>query len=292
MINFLRRIFFLISDKPYVFFESIFKVISWPYDFFDRLYIKIDRDFVAPHYIKPKGLNLIPRLRYRIGGLYSYGLWSYLIGVFQVLIFDNIQDKDHGTILDFGCGTGFLAIASEPLVRRGVEYIGIDVRKRDINFCQDYYNMPRFKFIHHNVYNAFYASNQRKVSVTRWPLADNSVDLVVAKSVWTHLDKDDAMFYFGEVNRVLKNGGRAIITLHLIEEGGGNNLFFNKNIRDSGEWLTTMKASLPEMIVAITSSGLKKMVLNTNMKLIKKYDGEWRGGGGIFFQDILIFKKQ
>jgi 2-polyprenyl-3-methyl-5-hydroxy-6-metoxy-1,4-benzoquinol methylase len=68
-------------------------------------------------------------------------------------------------ILDIGCGTGLLGIASDPYVNDGGEYIGIDVMKKDIEFCRMQYDSPWFNFIHHDVFNPSYANDQSKSKI-------------------------------------------------------------------------------------------------------------------------------
>lgn len=117
----------------------------------------------------------------------------------------HLDDKRASTILDVGCGTGLLAIASQPFLNSGGKYIGIDVAKADIEFCQGHYPKSSFEFIHLETENAFYAPEQNREKLG-WPIVNNSIEFVTALSVWTHFNEEDAAFYLKEVGRVLKPG--------------------------------------------------------------------------------------
>jgi hypothetical protein len=61
------------------------------------------------------------------------------------------------TILDIGCGCGRLALALEPCIPQG-RYIGFDVQRKLINWCQRNISnsRPAFRFFHFNVYSDRY----------------------------------------------------------------------------------------------------------------------------------------
>jgi SAM-dependent methyltransferase len=52
----------------------------------------------------------------------------------------------------------------------------------------------------------------------RFPYDDGSFDLVVGKSVWTHLLREEASAYLAECARVLRVGGRCWISFFLLND--------------------------------------------------------------------------
>ena len=48
----------------------------------------------------------------------------------------------------------------------------------------------------------------------RFPANDGDVDLIFAASVFTHMYPDDARRYAREMNRVLKESGKAVVSIH------------------------------------------------------------------------------
>lgn len=129
----------------------------------------------------------------------------------------HLQNKQNNQILDIGCGNGLLAIASEPFLGGNGKYTGIDVLQSDIRFCKKHFPSRGYEFIHFDVKNPAYANSQKNVQ-KKWPFEDNTYDLLTALSVWTHLNEEDSLFYMKEVSRVLKTGGKAIITFFLLDE--------------------------------------------------------------------------
>lgn len=164
-----------------------------PYKVLDRFYVRLDRT----HIRRTKNIRLVPTEDNRRGGKYSYAEWAQVIGIFQTLMFIHLENKDGNRILDVGCGTGLLGIASEPFLGSTGHYVGIDVNKADIDFCRNHYPSPPFEFIHLNVNNPVYAPAQGSKRL-QWPVDSYAFDLVTALSVWTHLNEDDALFYISQ----------------------------------------------------------------------------------------------
>ncbi len=122
----------------------------------DSFYIQVDKKYVK----RTNNLKFIPGYKDRRGGKVSYGEWSHVIGIFQTLLFFLIKGRKGITIVDIGCGTGLLGIASYPFVSESGKYIGMDVRKKEIDFCRQNFPESHYEFIHFDVHNARYANAQ------------------------------------------------------------------------------------------------------------------------------------
>ncbi|MEM6583149.1 MAG: class I SAM-dependent methyltransferase [Pseudomonadota bacterium] len=270
----------------------------------DADYLSLDKTFVR----RTKNIQLIPTAANRKGGKIAYAEWAHVVGIFQTLLHAHLNDTTAPTILDVGCGTGLLAIASQPFVQNTGRYIGIDVDSDAINFCNRHYREGNFEFLHLNTENAFYAPGQQKEQLA-WPVVDETADMVTALSVWTHFTPRDAHFYFNEVSRVLKPGGKAIITFFVLDalyfdgvaartdEAGTfhtlpqNRWIFDQVCRDSGEFFYPTWVDVPEQAIAVTNAGLQKLVQNASLTLLARHLGNWKEVPGLFFQDILVFQK-
>lgn len=90
-------------------------------------------------------------------------------------------------VLDVGCGDGQI---SRALARRGADVLGIDPTRLHIEVARERGGGPRYEL----------------ADATRLPVADGSMDAVVACLVFEHIDEVDAAI--AEVARVLRPGGR------------------------------------------------------------------------------------
>jgi GT2 family glycosyltransferase/glycosyltransferase involved in cell wall biosynthesis/SAM-dependent methyltransferase len=129
-----------------------------------------------------------------------------------------------GIVLDAGCGCGRLArvLAADHAVGG---YVGFDCIKASITWCQTHvqpaFAGKRCEFHHVDARSAEYnpAGTLRTADV-RFPCGAASMDLVVAASLFTHLLEADAICYLHEIARVLKPGGKVLLTIRAIAAPG------------------------------------------------------------------------
>ncbi len=269
----------------------------------DIIFVKMDKRFI----LRSDNILHIPDLRKRKGGKVSYAEWAHVIGIFQTLIHTILPNKSSNQILDIGCGTGLMAIACQNFIQDGGKYTGIDVIKEDILFDKGHYEVNLYQFIHFDLANPSYAQAQSQEKKP-WPLQDNTYDLLTALSVWTHLKEDDSLYYFKEVNRVLKPGGKAMITFFILDreyeyslnsrtkkKGKYHRTFQTDWIFDvpaygSDHWYAPSWVKHPEDAIGVTEEGLTQLLDASNLKLKTRHRGNWKEVSGIYFQDILILE--
>lgn len=273
------------------------------YELLDRLYVPLDRSFIR----RARNIRLIPQARNRRGGKHSYAEWGHVIGIFQTLIYLHRPRKCDIRVLDVGCGTGLMGIASEPFLGEHGHYTGIDVGREDIDFCRRHYPKERYSFVHLDVKNARYAPRQGDRAP--WPLASSSFDLAAGLSVWTHLNEEDAIFYVQELDRVLRPGGTAILSLFLLDEEYRDGLsrrsdragryhmtaqdrwVFDVPAYGSNAWFCPKWATVPEDAIAVTRDGFERLLSGTCLRQEAYYPGNWKEIPGAFFQDVLVLAK-
>jgi SAM-dependent methyltransferase len=122
-------------------------------------------------------------------------------------------------VFDFGCGCGRLArrlIQQNPRPRR---YVGIDLHRGSIEWCRDNLapHAPGFEFDHHDVINKFLNPHGR-ADLLPFPVPGRGVSLMLAWSVFTHLNQAAAEFYLQEAARVLRPGGVLMSTWFLFDK--------------------------------------------------------------------------
>ncbi len=105
--------------------------------------------------------------------------------------------KDFDRILDFGCGVGRLLQALHLARRPGQELFGCDVNEACATWCRE---------------NLDFADVRHTALEPPLPYPEQSFDLVVAISVFTHLSRPLQVAWARELMRVLRPGGVALIT--------------------------------------------------------------------------------
>jgi SAM-dependent methyltransferase len=181
------------------------------------------------------------------------------------LVLRGVPAEAYDAVFDFGCGCGRLArqlIQQRPQPRA---YLGIDVHRGMIQWCQRNLapHATGFRFDHHDVFNRSF-NPQGPHDMADFPVEARSVSLVSAWSVFTHLAEAHTRHYLAEVERVLREDGYFHSTWFLFDKGGfpmmqdfQNALYINDVdptnavIFDRG-WLLATVASLGLKVVAAT----------------------------------------
>ncbi|MGH8501197.1 MAG: class I SAM-dependent methyltransferase [Gammaproteobacteria bacterium] len=109
-----------------------------------------------------------------------------------------------------------------PYLREPGAYDGFDISPEGIAWCQQHITSrkPNFRFQVADIRNTQYNPNgTQRASEYRFPYDDQSFDLVFMASVFTHLMPDEIARYLSETSRVLKTGGRCVISYFLLNAG-------------------------------------------------------------------------
>jgi ubiquinone/menaquinone biosynthesis C-methylase UbiE len=120
------------------------------------------------------------------------------------------RDEQYDFVLDFGCGCGRiarrLALAEAPMPKR---YVGCDLHAGMIAWANANLapELPGFTFVHQDVFNVGFNPDPSLPRAAPLPAEDNSVSLLIAISVFTHLTQSQTETYLDEARRVLRSDG-------------------------------------------------------------------------------------
>ncbi len=199
--------------------------------------------------------------------------------------------SDAAVVLDIGCGPGAMV---ETLTRRlppNGRYVGFDVHAPSIRWCRRRWSGdPRVRFELAAVRSAYGAAAGPPVSSYRFPMEDGEADLVLAKSVFTHLLEADARHYLAEIRRVLRAGRPAVVTAFLFDrnhpelEAVRRALPFER----SGGAVRLRRHSRPTAAVAFDRSAFGKMVEDSGLRVVWHSPGFYPGRARLDAQDVLV----
>lgn len=134
--------------------------------------------------------------------------------------------RESAVVLDIGCGCGAMVGSFQERLGPQGQYVGFDVHEPSITWCRENLAQPRFSFEFADVDSPYSLKPSRSACAYRFPLGDRRADLVLAKSVFTHLREDDFRHYLTEIRRVLVvPTGRALISAFLFESDTTSPIF-------------------------------------------------------------------
>jgi SAM-dependent methyltransferase len=199
-------------------------------------------------------------------------------------------------VLDLGCGCGQMALHLEKYLDENAGYVGVDINRPSIRWCQRNIGARRsnFQFAHIDVRNlAYNPDGTHRAETYQFPFDERSFDLILLKSVFTHMRPPEVSNYLREVSRLLKSNGRCLATFFLLNEEqarlalqGANDVEFKYG---EGVWRYRLEQS-PESAVAYDESYVMELLAEHGLTLKRPvYYGRWSGRqDGLSYQDILL----
>jgi len=226
---------------------------------------------------------------------------DYGDGFVQYILVPRARLVPSAAIFDLGCGNGSVARALTRFLSPSGRYEGVDVHAPAIAWLQERYRSHRnFKFTHANVYNKMYnPDGQLPAGEYRFPFDDASFDLILLKSVFTHMLPVDVRTYMHEISRVLRPGGRSIITYFLLNDESrrfvalgldANGLKFDYA---ADPLCRVANPDMPEAVVAHDEGRMREYYADVDCSVQEIAFGNWCGRQSqIGHQDLIIAAKE
>lgn len=184
------------------------------------------------------------------------------------------------SVLDIGCGCGLMALQLKDYLDSNGSYSGVDIHGPSIKWCTSHITRDHANF-------RFAQIRDGKI-----PGEAQSFDLLLLKSVFTHLRPAEVENYFSEIERLLKPNGRCLASFFLLNDEqkalaakGKNALQFNFG---DDRWRHVYEHS-PESASAYDENYILDLIRRHDLELREpiRY-GAWTGRrNGLSFQDLL-----
>lgn len=177
---------------------------------------------VLPRLVFPEFRGLPPnhlRIRIGVGNRILNNQVHYLTHArdFWMFVFTQKLAGADSTVVDIGSGCGRWAHWLRDYNFRGRtftgRYIGVDIDAEAIAWCEQHFDVERFRFHHSSHASVSYNQAGEATSHYTVPEQDGTVDLVVSNSLLTHVLEAELENYIKESYRLLKSGG-AIMHSH------------------------------------------------------------------------------
>ena len=207
--------------------------------------------------------------------------------------------KPDERILDIGCGCGQMALHLKNYLDEKGSYTGVDIHRPSIKWCQK--NIGRrhsnFQFAHIDVRNqTFNPQGLHRAEEYRFPYDDGAFDVILLKSVFTHMRPAEVDNYLAEVARLLNANGRCLATFFLLNKEqaglaseGRSSLPFEFG---EGVWRYRYEHS-PESAVAYDESFVMESLEKHGLVVKQLAYGTWSGRkDALSYQDILLVEKR
>ena len=207
------------------------------------------------------------------------------------------------SVLEIGCGIGRDAIPLIDVIGSKGTYLGVDIIKPSIDWCQKHISEKNknFAFCHFDVRDQLHNSSGKLLTrEIKLPVQEDSIDRIILQSVFTHMFPFDIQHYLKEFGRVLKKGGLIYATVFLyndeiIDSARRTNLT-PFNLRFEHELIAGIRLNdpvYPTGAVAYTQLFINSLLEGSGLFYARTLNGGWSGyykdpDDG---QDVLILSK-
>ncbi len=194
------------------------------------------------------------------------------------------------SVLDFGCGTGRVLAGLQKTCRHAV---GVDVCKRYLEYCRQYQLITHNVDVHHEEFNP---NGIVDPDTEYLPFKENSFDRVTCIAVMNHQDIVGATRIIKESLRVVKRGGRIIMTAFLLNPQSRAQLQHDNcsmSFREkTPEWWVT-NYTRPYLNCALDETIIRRTIVENKGQIVEPIlYGQWRNmNHAPTGHDLLVIRK-
>ena len=202
-------------------------------------------------------------------------------------------------ILDVGSGIGRKTLPLVDYLSERGSYDGLELVKSGVDWCTEKYtrSFPNFKFHLIDVYNELYnPEGKYKATEYRFPFDAEEFDFVVLNSVFTHMVAEEVEHYLSEIARVLKTGGRCLISFFLLNEESLGLIERGRSTIDLRHEFGPARAlsrERPELAIGFSEDYVTHVYQQLGLEIKRPiYYGSWCGRAEyLSYQDLIVAGK-
>ncbi len=242
---------------------------------------------------------LVPNVEDMFDGSQSLKMFKSVGEDFFKTYRDTCGLRPDDKVLDVGSGNGRMALPLTQFLNQDGAYNGIEIVKAGVDWCSAKITprFPNFNFQQIDVYNKHYNPGVKfpAFGIQIRPLPDESFTFAVLTSVFTHMPPADLENYLSEVSRVLKTGGRCLITYFLLNEESIRLIetgHSKVDFRYVYENYRTLTRDVPEHAIGFEESWIRQLYEKYHLKIERIDYGFWCARKNpVSFQDMVFATK-
>ena len=225
--------------------------------------------------------DLPPMSLVRYGG---YGTDIKVARLFVSMLAEHCGLHEGDAFLDLGCGVGLISLPVMSVIGSTGRLCGLDIIPESVAWCNRSIRTrwPNSEFTHADVFNASYnPMGKIRASDYRLPYENAEFDVALLKSVFTHMRSAEVHNYLAEIARVLKPGGRALITFFVLNPETRRLIAEARSQFDFShefEGGMVVNPDIPEDAIAFEYSVISDWFRQCGFVVKEILWGSWRGG--------------
>lgn len=210
--------------------------------------------------------------------------------------------REDTRILDYGCGLGRLAYVVAPQIGESGSYLGVDIARSAIQFLDDAYrDAPNVRFAHLPLDVDHYVKGLRgepkgetAAEAVSIAAPDESFDLQVSLSVFTHMVEPEIVGTLREIRRTLAPGGTSVNSWLIVDTQARRAVAAGRADRVLPYERDGLLYNDPDNLLSCTAyrpDRVEAMYRAAGHEIVEILPGSWSGSGrdnDVIYQDVVL----